>query len=160
MRTVESHQDDPTNTSLRLSPPEEKASSRAQSDPASHGSGATFTALLTVNVRRANSSLLLALWPWSILLALIMPSLRRPSRSTAWTRSSTSSRFTGCPLPVMVLRMSEYCPTSLMKPRLTFAISTKNLQRIINQAAGKNVLFFPHGTYLVSDTLVVPPGSR
>ncbi|TFB00197.1 Glucan 1,3-beta-glucosidase [Trichoderma ghanense] len=37
---------------------------------------------------------------------------------------------------------------------------TKNLQKIINKAAGKNVLFFPHGTYLVSDTLVVPPGSR
>lgn len=39
-------------------------------------------------------------------------------------------------------------------------ISTKNLQMIINSAAGKNVLYFPHGTYLVSDTLVVPPGSR
>jgi hypothetical protein len=39
-------------------------------------------------------------------------------------------------------------------------ISTKNLQRIINSAAGRSVLYFPHGTYLVSDTLVVPPGSR
>ncbi|KAM0487297.1 hypothetical protein ACHAPX_000568 [Trichoderma viride] len=37
---------------------------------------------------------------------------------------------------------------------------TKNLQRIINSAAGRSVLYFPHGTYLVSDTLVVPPGSR
>lgn len=39
-------------------------------------------------------------------------------------------------------------------------ISTKNLQRIINSAAGRSVLYFPHGTYLVSDTLVIPPGSR
>ncbi|OPB43367.1 GH55 beta-1 3-glucanase [Trichoderma guizhouense] len=37
---------------------------------------------------------------------------------------------------------------------------TKNLQKIINQAAGKKVIYFPHGTYLVSDTIVVPPGSR
>ncbi|PNP39519.1 hypothetical protein TGAMA5MH_08537 [Trichoderma gamsii] len=37
---------------------------------------------------------------------------------------------------------------------------TKNLQRIINSAAGRSVLYFPHGTYLVSDTLVIPPGSR
>ncbi|EHK50221.1 glycoside hydrolase family 55 protein [Trichoderma atroviride IMI 206040] len=37
---------------------------------------------------------------------------------------------------------------------------TKNLQKIINSAAGRSVLYFPHGTYLVSDTLVIPPGSR
>ncbi|KAK5991709.1 Glucan endo-1,3-beta-glucosidase BGN13.1 [Cladobotryum mycophilum] len=37
---------------------------------------------------------------------------------------------------------------------------TKNLQDIINSAAGKKVIYFPHGTYLVSDTLHIPPGSR
>ncbi|KAJ2978076.1 hypothetical protein NQ176_g4021 [Zarea fungicola] len=37
---------------------------------------------------------------------------------------------------------------------------TANLQQIINKAAGKKVIFFPHGTYLVSDTLHVPPGSK
>ncbi|GJN81868.1 exo-beta-1,3-glucanase [Purpureocillium lilacinum] len=37
---------------------------------------------------------------------------------------------------------------------------TKSLQHIINAAAGKKVLFFPHGTYLVSDTLLIPPGTR
>lgn len=37
---------------------------------------------------------------------------------------------------------------------------TFNLQKIINKAAGKKVIFFPHGTYLVSDTLHVPPGSK
>lgn len=37
---------------------------------------------------------------------------------------------------------------------------TANLQQIINKAAGKKVVFFPHGTYLVSDTLHVPPGSK
>ncbi|KAJ3498335.1 hypothetical protein NLG97_g1205 [Lecanicillium saksenae] len=37
---------------------------------------------------------------------------------------------------------------------------TESLQKIISKAAGKKVVFFPHGTYLVSDTLHVPPGSR
>lgn len=37
---------------------------------------------------------------------------------------------------------------------------TKNLQAIINASAGCNILFFPHGTYLVTDTLYFPPGSR
>ena len=38
--------------------------------------------------------------------------------------------------------------------------STASLQHIINGAAGRKVLFFPHGTYLVSDTLLIPPGTR
>jgi glucan 1,3-beta-glucosidase len=37
---------------------------------------------------------------------------------------------------------------------------TANLQEIINQNAGCRVLFFPAGTYLVTDTLFFPPGSR
>ncbi|KAL1837495.1 hypothetical protein VTK73DRAFT_4676 [Phialemonium thermophilum] len=37
---------------------------------------------------------------------------------------------------------------------------TKSLQHIIDAAAGKKLLYFPHGTYLVSDTLVIPPGTR
>ncbi|KOS20845.1 Glucan 1 [Escovopsis weberi] len=37
---------------------------------------------------------------------------------------------------------------------------TKNLQRIINDAAGKKVIFLPHGTYIVTDTLYIPPGTR
>ncbi|KAJ6780035.1 hypothetical protein PWT90_01207 [Aphanocladium album] len=37
---------------------------------------------------------------------------------------------------------------------------TENLQTIINKAAGKKLIFFPHGTYLVSDTIHVPPGSK
>lgn len=37
---------------------------------------------------------------------------------------------------------------------------TANLQKIIDKAAGKKVVFFPHGTYLVSDTIHVPPGSK
>jgi len=37
---------------------------------------------------------------------------------------------------------------------------TESLQAIINAAAGKHVLFFPHGTYILTDTLLIPPGSR
>jgi len=37
---------------------------------------------------------------------------------------------------------------------------TASLQAIVNAAAGKNVLFFPHGTYILTDTLLIPPGSR
>jgi len=37
---------------------------------------------------------------------------------------------------------------------------TESLQAIINAAAGKQVLFFPHGTYILTDTLFIPPGSR
>jgi glucan 1,3-beta-glucosidase len=36
---------------------------------------------------------------------------------------------------------------------------TVSLQAIINTAAGKHVLFFPHGTYILTDTLLIPPGS-
>lgn len=43
---------------------------------------------------------------------------------------------------------------------MSTTISTVNLQYIINKAAGKKVIFFPHGTYLVSSPLVIPPGSR
>jgi glucan 1,3-beta-glucosidase len=37
---------------------------------------------------------------------------------------------------------------------------TRNLQAIVNINAGCKILFFPHGTYLVTDTLQFPPGSR
>lgn len=70
--------------------------------------------------------------------------------------------FAACQLQVMVLLMSEfyYKAIELEDEGTNPFISTKNLQKIINSAAGRNVLYFPHGTYLVSDTLVIPPGSR
>lgn len=37
---------------------------------------------------------------------------------------------------------------------------TASLQAILNAAAGKQLLYFPHGIYLLSDTLLIPPGSR
>jgi glucan 1,3-beta-glucosidase len=37
---------------------------------------------------------------------------------------------------------------------------TASLQHIITTYAGCKILFFPHGTYLVTDTLTFPPGSR
>ena len=37
---------------------------------------------------------------------------------------------------------------------------TMNLQTIISTNAGNKILFFPHGTYIVTDTLLFPPGSR
>ncbi|KAI0882532.1 glycoside hydrolase family 55 protein [Annulohypoxylon maeteangense] len=40
------------------------------------------------------------------------------------------------------------------------ADDTASLQAIINKYAGCKVLFFPYGIYLVTDTLVFPPGSR
>ncbi|KAI1136588.1 glycoside hydrolase family 55 protein [Hypoxylon sp. FL0543] len=40
------------------------------------------------------------------------------------------------------------------------ADDTASLQAIINKYAGCKILFFPYGVYLVTDTLVFPPGSR
>ncbi|KAI1210462.1 glycoside hydrolase family 55 protein [Annulohypoxylon truncatum] len=40
------------------------------------------------------------------------------------------------------------------------ADDTASLQAIINKYAGCKILFFPYGIYLVTDTLVFPPGSR
>jgi glucan 1,3-beta-glucosidase len=37
---------------------------------------------------------------------------------------------------------------------------TANIQAILNDAAGKKVVYFPHGIYLISDTVLVPPGSK
>jgi len=37
---------------------------------------------------------------------------------------------------------------------------TNALQAALNNYAGKAVLFFPHGTYAISNTVVVPPGSK
>ncbi|KAK3377556.1 glycoside hydrolase family 55 protein [Podospora didyma] len=38
---------------------------------------------------------------------------------------------------------------------------TANIQAILNSAAsGNKVVYFPYGTYLLSDTLLIPPGSR
>ncbi|KAI1343943.1 glycoside hydrolase family 55 protein [Xylariaceae sp. FL0016] len=37
---------------------------------------------------------------------------------------------------------------------------TASLQAIINEYAGSKILFFPFGIYLVTDTLIFPPGSR
>jgi glucan 1,3-beta-glucosidase len=37
---------------------------------------------------------------------------------------------------------------------------TASLQAILNTAAGKKIVYFPHGIYLLSDTLLVPSGSR
>jgi glucan 1,3-beta-glucosidase len=37
---------------------------------------------------------------------------------------------------------------------------TAALQTALNNYANKAVLFFPHGTYAISNTVVVPPGSR
>lgn len=37
---------------------------------------------------------------------------------------------------------------------------TAKLQQALNTYANKAVLFFPHGTYTISSTVVVPPGSR
>ncbi|KAK3356868.1 family 55 glycoside hydrolase [Lasiosphaeria hispida] len=37
---------------------------------------------------------------------------------------------------------------------------TASLQAILARAAGTAVLYFPHGIYLLSDTLTLPPGSR
>ena len=39
------------------------------------------------------------------------------------------------------------------------ADDTASLQAIINDSVGK-VVYFPHGIYLLSDTLIIPPGSR
>jgi glucan 1,3-beta-glucosidase len=36
---------------------------------------------------------------------------------------------------------------------------TASLQAILNESVGK-VVYFPHGIYLLSDTLFIPPGSR
>ncbi len=33
-------------------------------------------------------------------------------------------------------------------------------RKIIDAAAGRKVIFFPHGTYLVSDTLKIPTGTK
>lgn len=37
---------------------------------------------------------------------------------------------------------------------------TANLQNIISSNAGSKILFFPQGTYIVTNTLLFPPGSR
>jgi len=37
---------------------------------------------------------------------------------------------------------------------------TASVQAIINAAAGKQIVFFPHGNYLFSNTLHLPPGTR
>jgi glucan 1,3-beta-glucosidase len=37
---------------------------------------------------------------------------------------------------------------------------TASLQAVLDAAAGTQVVYFPHGIYLLSDTLIVPPGSR
>ncbi|KAI9793746.1 MAG: hypothetical protein M1833_000692 [Piccolia ochrophora] len=37
---------------------------------------------------------------------------------------------------------------------------TANLNAIISTNAGSKILFFPHGTYIVTDTLFFPPGAR
>jgi len=37
---------------------------------------------------------------------------------------------------------------------------TAKLQAALNSYAGKSVLFFPHGIYLISDTVTVPAGTR
>jgi len=37
---------------------------------------------------------------------------------------------------------------------------TTNLQQIINSNAGCKILFFPHGTYIITRTLHIPPGTR
>ncbi|KUJ10056.1 pectin lyase-like protein [Mollisia scopiformis] len=37
---------------------------------------------------------------------------------------------------------------------------TASLQAILNSAAGKQLLYFPHGIYLLTDTLLIPVGSR
>lgn len=77
-----------------------------------------------------------------------------------------SRLFAACPLQVMALLMSKFHHKAIVSigcqkdEKTNSFISTKNLQKIVNSAAGKNVLYFPHGTYLVSDTLVIPPGSR
>lgn len=36
----------------------------------------------------------------------------------------------------------------------------KSLQAILNDAAGKAIVFFPKATYALADTLVIPAGSR
>lgn len=38
--------------------------------------------------------------------------------------------------------------------------NTKALQAALNNYAGKAVLFFPYGLYVISNTVVVPPGTR
>ena len=37
---------------------------------------------------------------------------------------------------------------------------TASLQAILDEAAGQKVVYFPHGIYLLGDTLTIPPGSR
>jgi glucan 1,3-beta-glucosidase len=38
---------------------------------------------------------------------------------------------------------------------------TKSLQAILNEAAKSNkIVYFPHGTYIITDTVTIPPGSR
>jgi len=37
---------------------------------------------------------------------------------------------------------------------------TTPLRNALLQHAGKDVLFFPHGTYLITDTVYIPPGTR
>lgn len=38
---------------------------------------------------------------------------------------------------------------------------TKSLQAILTEAANSNkIAYFPHGTYIITDTLTIPPGSR
>eukprot|EP01130_Rhizamoeba_saxonica_P013428 TRINITY_DN5734_c0_g1_i3.p1 TRINITY_DN5734_c0_g1~~TRINITY_DN5734_c0_g1_i3.p1 ORF type:complete len:633 (-),score=128.00 TRINITY_DN5734_c0_g1_i3:1280-3178(-) len=38
--------------------------------------------------------------------------------------------------------------------------NTEKLQAALEQSAGKNSLFFPYGTYLIMDTVYIPPGSK
>ncbi|KAF1950164.1 pectin lyase-like protein [Byssothecium circinans] len=37
---------------------------------------------------------------------------------------------------------------------------TKNINAILQQYAGCKIIYFPAGTYIVSDTILIPPGSR
>ena len=37
---------------------------------------------------------------------------------------------------------------------------TASIQAILNDAAGKQVVYFPYGIYILSDTLLIPVGSR
>lgn len=37
---------------------------------------------------------------------------------------------------------------------------TAVINRVLASAAGNSIIYFPHGTYMVSDTIAIPPGTK
>ncbi|RFU25830.1 hypothetical protein B7463_g10508, partial [Scytalidium lignicola] len=41
-----------------------------------------------------------------------------------------------------------------------FSDDTAVINSVLSSAAGNSIVYFPHGTYIVSDTITIPPGSK